>query len=413
MVATYADLLIADTIDAEKRCVSFLEQMRARPMDLPTIAILARAAAPSLIQLASETVDDFLLWPTRESELCERIGRLCVDRPQVGAAEELLPELGLLQLVGRDAAFRRLVEQLPRAAAAEAPIVLYGETGSGKELVARAIHYLSRRRSKPFVAVDCGCLPEALFENELFGHRRGAFTDAHRDKRGLVEIAEGGVLFLDEVDSLPLGVQAKLLRFLQERSYRRLGEARSRRADISVIAAANTNLRDLVERDAFRADLYFRLAVLTLSIPPLRRRRADIPLLARHFLETSLPPRATARRVSPAALAKLSRYHWPGNVRELFNVLHRAAVLSVSDQLGPEHIVFDPGRAPDIDRGWKGQSLNDARDEVVAQFEREYIVALLKQSGGNITQAARAAGKERRSFGRLVKKHGIDPKQVT
>src|SRR5262249_54573809 len=248
-------------------------------------------------------------------------------------------ELAISQVVGDHPSFRRAVHQVRLFAPSEASVLITGETGTGKELFAHAIHTVSRVRGGPFIPVDCGALPENLAENELFGHRRGAFTDAYADQKGLAAMAEGGTLFLDEIDSLSSGNQAKLLRFLQERTYRALGSDRFSKAKVRVIAATNRDIEEAVRSKQFRSDLYFRLSVLRLNLPSLRQRQGDVLLLAEHFLENECEGKRKA--LSAAASRKLESHNWPGNVRELFNVIQRAVVSSTGRLIRPEDIILD------------------------------------------------------------------------
>ena len=247
-----------------------------------------------LLQRASEFLDDFVLWPTSREEIVQRIRRLVTSSGKasdpVGA--RLLQEIGFAQLVGEDPAFLRALEKIPSMADSDLPVLITGETGTGKEFSARAIHHLGKRGNYSFVPVDCGAIPDNVFENEMFGHARGGYTDAQGDQKGLAEIADHGTLFLDEVDSLSLAVQAKMLRFLQERTFKPLGANKFVTVDVHIIAATNQNLEDSVRRGRFRADLYFRLNVLRLWLPPLRERPLDIPALAKHFLQSMGPVRA-------------------------------------------------------------------------------------------------------------------------
>jgi DNA-binding NtrC family response regulator len=267
-------------------------------------------------------------------------------------------------------------------------------------MFARAIHFLSERRNRPFVPVDCAGVPDHLFENELYGHVRGAYTDAHTEQRGLAAMADGGTLFLDEVDSLPLTAQAKLLRFLQERQFKPLGSERFLRTDVKIVAASNRNLEQQVAEKRFRSDLYYRLNVLHLNLPPLQERPRDIALLAQHFLKLYLPP-GVHKSFSQAALNRLSGYGWPGNVRELMNVVQRAIVFSRGLQISGDDISL-PTPEPSASGDFR-----HAREASIQVFERDYIQELLQRNAGNITHAAREAGKERRAFGRLVKKYGL------
>jgi len=288
-------------------------------------------------------------------------------------------------------------------------VLITGETGTGKELFAHAIHSLSDRRNKPFVPLDCGVLPDQLAENELFGHRRGAYTDAHDDQRGLAAMAEGGTLFLDEIDALSLPNQAKLLRFLEEGAYRSLGADRITRSNIRIVAATNRPVEEAVRQKQFRGDLYFRMNVLRLHLPPLRERSGDVALLARHFLQNECCAADVERKsFSASALHKLERHGWPGNVRELFNAVRRAFVCARGRQIMPEDLIPQSADASaEYSEVPLTATFRSAKQRAIESFERMYIEDLLQRHEGNVTRAARDAGKERRSLGRLVKKYGI------
>jgi DNA-binding NtrC family response regulator len=367
--------------------------------------VLPDQADFKLIQLASAVADDFLLWPIRKDELRERLSRILGLQPAhlESIAQRLTIEVGLTQLVGKDPVFVSIINQLPSMAENDVPVLIDGETGTGKDLCAQALHFLSGRRSCPFVPVDCGAIPDHLFENEIFGHVRGAFTDAHDSQSGLAALAERGTLFLDEVDTLSPLNQIKLLRFLQERSYRPLGGQNFQKADVRIIAATNSNLEKCVEKGDFRSDLYFRLNVLRLSLPPLRERRLDIPLLTVSHLQSL---RTSPPSITPSAMRVLQSYDWPGNIRELFNIIHRALIQSEGRLIHARHIDIAPSQ---IAPRSQPASFIEARSHVIESFERRYLKEILARHNGNITQAAREADKERRAFGRLVKKYNIDP----
>jgi two-component system, NtrC family, response regulator GlrR len=310
----------------------------------------------------------------------------------------------LKNLVGRSPVFLQEIKNVPLLARCNATVLITGETGTGKELCARAIHYLSKRTGKPFVGINCGAIPIELVENELFGHERGAFTGAATSQQGLVAEAEGGTLLLDEIDSLPLLAQVKVLRFLQEKEYRPLGSSRTRRANVRLIAATNSNLEQAVKAGRLRDDLYYRLSVMTLRMPPLRERREDIPLLARHFLKKYAEEFETeVDQLSSDALTALMAHHWPGNIRELEHVIERATVFATGKAVTAQDI-----RLAGQDGLPEEQSLQEAKAHVVARFEKTYIQGLLIAHKGNITRAAEAAKKNRRAFFQLIRKHGID-----
>jgi len=399
-------LLIANAVPRSNEAVRFLRWLLEHPIDVPTLAILP-AQDCELLQLAAEAVDDFLLSPVNEEEFLHRFTRLLGPPPraveEVGAS--LAGELALQQMVGKDPVFQHVLVRVATFAGSDAPVLLTGETGTGKELCARIVHLISKRRHGPFIPVECGAVPEHLFENEVFGHSRGAFTDAHVDQKGLVTLAQGGTLLLDEVDALSLPLQAKILRLLQERTYRPLGSEHFRSSNIRIIAATNSNLERLVREKQFREDLFFRLNVLRVHLPTLRQRPEDIALLARHFVkEICATVESQAKVLSPASIRKLEGHDWPGNVRELYNTLQRAVLCTPGTQITSAQIdfcSFDTAAQTSITH-FRGAKLH-----AIEKFEREYVQNVLEKCGGNITRAAQAAGKDRRAFGRLAKKHGF------
>ena len=309
-----------------------------------------------------------------------------------------------MKLVGESPRFLAVMRALVRMARYEIPILIDGETGTGKELAARVVHYQSARTNRPFIPVNCGALPETLVENELFGHERGAFTDARESRPGVIALAEGGTLFLDEIDALSAKAQVALLRFLQDQRYRPLGAVNDRRADVRVIAATNQNLELLVERGEFRSDLFFRIKILFVSLPPLRLRAGDATLLADHFLdECARRFQEPRKQLSPQTRMWLESYHWPGNVRELENLIVRESLMSD----GSELVCVPHASAGVSEAASPAGSYAAAKAAVVADFERRFVRDLLTRSSGNVTRAAAEAGKDRRAFGRLVKKHGL------
>lgn len=386
----------------------FFQRLVKNPVPIPVLAVLPESINPELLQTVAEVTDDFLFSPIREDELGARLSRLLAPCSySEKACQALQSEMGRANLVGKHPSFLRALEQITLFTASNAPVLITGETGTGKDLFARAIHSLSRRKNGPFIPVDCSALPEHLAESELFGHCRGAFTDAHTDRKGLAAIAEGGTLFLDEIDSLSLASQAKLLRFLQEGTYRALGADRFIRANVRIIAASNLCMEECVRERRFRSDLYFRMNVLRLHCPPLRERRADIPLLAKYFLDQQLADVEGSRKVfSSAALRRLQTYGWPGNIRELINTVQRAVVCCPGPQITPAHISF-AGALVESQKSVVGQRFRQAKQCVIEQFEHDYIEELLTKHQGNITRAAQEACKERRAFGKLAKKYGI------
>ena len=320
----------------------------------------------------------------------------------------------MAKLVGEAPSFVNAIKQIPQISRSDAAVLISGETGTGKELVARAIHYTSARAPFPFIPVNCGSLPDTLLEDELFGHERGAFTDARARRPGLIEQASQGTLFLDEVDSLSLKAQVALLRVLQDKKYRAIGSSGERLADVRIVSATNAKLEELVEAGGFRADLFYRLCVFTINLPPLRARKEDIIQLASHFLGKHTPAGQAPMSLSPAACAALIGYNWPGNVRELENAIIRGIHLCQPNPTGSitrEDLGLRPSGAPVADEPatCARASFKELKQALIAAFEQDYLAQLMREYQGNVSRAARSAGKERREFGKLLKKYGLDP----
>ena len=375
------------------------EWLRNGGAQRPTMAVTS-ADSP-----LAELVDDFVL--DRDGvadELRHRAMRLLRGEDLDDIARRLGDELALRQLVGNEPSFLEVLRQIERFAPTDVPVLIVGETGTGKELCARALHQLGLRRKFPFIAADCSAVPEHLFENEMFGHCRGAYTDAAADQKGVVGLCDRGTLFLDEIDSLSLAAQGKLLRFLQEHTYRPLGGEKFLRSDVNVLAATNRDLATMVKEKQFRADLFYRLNVLQIRMPPLRERRGDVMLLARHFLDEAAARQGRRLAFAPSALHKLAAYEWPGNVRELANLVQRAALVAEGTSILPQHVAL-PGQA--IAEELVATGFRVAKRRAIEDFERAYVGQLLAKHDGNISRAAREAGQERRAFGRLAKKYNL------
>ena len=373
----------------------------------PVIVVTDGGEPGSMLELIRLGADDFITPPFRPIDVLPRVWRLLeqIER-QEKLSSAIKEKLGLKHLLGESPAFLAEMKKVPLLSKCDARVLISGETGTGKELFARAIHYLSPRASKPFIPVNCGAIPSELVENELFGHERGAFTGATSSQPGLICEANGGTLFLDEVDCIPILVQVKLLRFLQEREYRPLGSTKIRKADVRVIAATNIDLEGAVRGGRFRRDLYYRLSIIPLKLPPLRERREDIPILAQHFLnEYTKQFRKQMMTFSTDALQRLMLYDWPGNVRELEHVVERAVLLSEDKLIRDVDILL-----PESEPATGAESFQVLKEKFVARFEKNYIKSLLCTYQGNITKAAEAARKNRRAFWQLIRKHQINVK---
>jgi two-component system response regulator AtoC len=385
------------------RLPEVLRSLREMWRSTPIVAAVCNAPhdAAELIECFHAGLDDFFCCPFFAGELVARLRRW-LPLARASQRPAALRQLKLDMLVGESPAFLEAIGWIPRVANSTATVLIGGETGVGKELFARAIHYNGERRSRPFIPINCSAVPDHLFENEVFGHVRGAYTGAGADEKGLLGEAEGGTVFFDEIDTLTPPAQAKLLRLVQDREYRPLGSSKTLVANTRVIAATNSDLRLMVGERRFREDLFHRLNVLYLRVPALRERIADIPLLAAHFLRRYAAQynRGTLR-FSPAALRKMLAYSWPGNVREMEGLLHRAVVFGAGDTVD----------AGDIDLPVSAAALRapaaGAKDDAMGDFERGYLIHLLAEHQGNVSRSARAAGKDRRTFQRLLRKHHI------
>ena len=387
-------------------CVTqVVETLRKATSGRPVVIVVEETDPTNLHELLKAGASDFIVAPLRTVDVLARVMRLLEPVNREKALVDAIKEMqGLKRLIGTSPAFIKEMRKIPLISKCSATVLIQGETGTGKEMCARAIHYLGPQADKPFVPINCGAIPSDLVENELFGHRCGAFTGARTSQPGLIEEANGGTLFLDEVDSLPLLAQVKLLRFLHDGEYRPLGSTKVRRASVRIIAATNTDLEESVARGKMRRDLYYRLNIVPLILPPLRHRAEDVILLAGHFLAKYAAE--FGRQVtdfSPEALRALATHHWPGNVRELEHAVQRAVVLSEQEVIHLSDLSL-----PFEQSNLEHESLQQAKARMVGHFERNYIRSLLAAYKGNITRAAKAAGKNRRAFWELIRKHRID-----
>jgi two-component system, NtrC family, response regulator GlrR len=371
-----------------------------RDFGIPVVLVLLDPQGVPINELLLAGATDFISPPFHAATVLPRIQRAeqlhtqtCDEDPQ-----NLTAELGMM---GKSASFLAEMRKLPAVAQCDVTVLIDGETGTGKELLARAIHTLSPRRRESFVPVDCGAIPQDLAESELFGHEKGSFTGASAKTTGLIRSADRGTLFLDEVDSLSLANQAKFLRFLQCREYRSVGSSTLQHSDVRVISATHTDLRQGVSDGTFREDLFYRLKVVRMRLPPLRDRGEDIVLLAQHFvIKYAERFKRPTRGISRDGIARLLAHRWPGNIREVENVIEAAVALSQGEWIAAGDIAFDGMEAAQ-------DSLREAKARAVQEFERGYIIRLLRTYEGNISEAARAAKKNRRAFWELIRKHKV------
>ncbi|MGR8932250.1 MAG: sigma 54-interacting transcriptional regulator [Gammaproteobacteria bacterium] len=379
---------------------------------------------PVTEELASilNVCDDFCSWRCDESELEFRLNRIVsthhrsVGHDSGSVGNDIWTELSL---IGMSKEFQNVLAIIKKAAKCDAPVLIEGETGCGKEMAARAVHYLSGRKDYPFIPINCGAVPDHLIENELFGHAKGAYTDAKQSYSGAIEQADRGTLFLDEIEALSSKGQVTLLRFIEDKMLKPLGAQNSRRVDVRIVVASNASLTELVERNQFRKDLLYRLNLLYIYLPPLRNRTTDIPHLAAHFMDKYRQLyEHPDKQILPETMRWMNAYHWPGNVRELENFIHRSFLLSEDDHIEAKEPsltcakVQAFSRRKLIDRRLNFEfdaSFSDAKNNVISHFEKQYLSWLISKTNGNVTLAADAAKKERRAMGKLLKKHDINP----
>ena len=381
--------------------LALFDDIRARHPSLPVILLTAHGTIPDAVEATERGVFTYLTKPFDGRGLLDKIAEALSLSAPVHPARQGSLDAWQTKIISRSSRMAEALAEARMVAHSDASVLLRGESGTGKELLAQAIHQASARAGKPFIAVNCGAIPEALLESELFGHVKGAFTDAVSNHKGLFQAADGGTLLLDEIGDMPPALQVKLLRVLQEREVRPVGASQSIPVDVRIISATHRDLDAAMAAGEFRADLYYRLNVVTLSLPPLSERREDIPLLANHFLVT-LAAKYDKRLSSfaPEALKALTTAAWPGNVRQLYNVVEQVCALSTTP-LVPLALVQRALRSPSV------QVLTFA--EAKQRFERDYLVGLLKLTDGNVADAARLADRNRTEFYRLMQKHGLTP----
>ena len=395
-------------------------QIIASILRCPTSPFLLLIAQPitkpdkEIIALCKE----YCIWPCNPLELEFKLGLIKSGNTQDNEyrAELLNTESWMkMNLVGCSASFQKVLAIIKNSACCDAPVLIEGETGTGKEMVSRAIHYLGVRQNHPFIPVNCGAIPDHLVENEFFGHEKGAYTDAIQSQTGLIVQAEGGTLFLDEIEALSVKGQVILLRFIEDHVVKPLGTKHTKVVDVRIIAASNTPLVELVEKQQFRQDLLFRLNLISVSLPPLRERPVDIQQLIEFFMQKYRSQyQQPEKLIDPVTINRLVKHSWPGNVRELENFIHRAFLLSSDSWISQLEALEQYEHSNDIETlscQDFDEPFNEAKAKAIKVFEARYLTRLISNTKGNVTKAASSAQKERRALGKLLKKHHIDPEQ--
>ncbi|MDO8475198.1 MAG: PEP-CTERM-box response regulator transcription factor [Candidatus Rokubacteria bacterium] len=400
------DLGLPPSPDTAEEGLRALEDVLAAAPGAKVIIITGNGDRANAVAAVERGAFDYHLKPVNLDDLRVVLRRAAylrqLERESEEQARQHEKSIRFTDILGSTAKMREIFSLIQRVAKTEATVLCDGESGTGKELVARAIHSHSPRRNGPFVAINCGAIPETLLESELFGHEKGSFTGAHAQRKGKIETATGGTLFLDEITEMSLPLQVKLLRFLQEREIERVGGRELIPIDVRVVAASNQSLEEALQSGRFREDLYYRLSVVTVHLPPLRERGEDVVLLANAFLRRNAQALKRKVRFSPEALEAIVKYLWPGNIRELENKVHRAVIMAASRVIGPGDLDLNPSAVIDT-----LPTLKEARD----QSERRLIVNALVRSRGNISSASRALDISRPTFHDMLAKHSIDAKE--
>jgi DNA-binding NtrC family response regulator len=405
-----ADLVLTDKRLPGMDGVDVVRRLKADHPDLAVVVMTAYGTIESAVDAMRLGAADYLVKPFEAAEVL-MVVRHAIEYQELRAASRATlrrnqEQFTLGNVLARSEAMQEVFELLRSVAEMDTTVLIHGETGAGKELLARSIHFSGPRRDKPFVAVNCAAIPTELFESELFGFRKGAFTSASETRRGFFQMANGGTLLLDEIGEMPLALQSKLLRAIEERRVTPIGADRAVEIDVRFIATTNKDLQAEVERGAFRRDLFYRLSVVPIRVPPLRERPGDIPLLAQHFLEQSARrAKKPVRAIAPAAMQALCRYAWRGNVRELENVIERAVIVAKGDAITD----VDAFLTVDTERSHLDLSLpfRDAKAHVVEAFERAYIAGVLELCGGKLTAAAKHADMDPKNLWEKLVKYGL------
>ncbi|HDD35282.1 MAG TPA: sigma-54-dependent Fis family transcriptional regulator [Candidatus Desulfofervidus auxilii] len=401
------DLAVIDLKLGKKNGIELMESLHRIQPDIPVIILTAYGTIESAVDAMKRGAYSYLTKPFDHRELILQI-KNGIEKASLSKEVKRLKHIveeryEFKNIIGESEKMKKVLELVSRAAEIDSNVYIEGESGTGKELIAKALHLASPRKNGPFVAINCAAIPETLLESELFGFKKGAFTGAFYTKKGIFSQADGGSIFLDEISEMPLSMQAKLLRVIEEKEFYPVGSERSIKVDVRIIAASNKDLEEEVKKGRFRNDLFYRIHVIPIKLPPLRERKEDIPLLAKHFLKKfSEKMKKDIKGFSLGAIKKMMLYNWPGNVRELENMIECAVAMSTKDIITEELILSTQTLKEDIVK-----PLKEAKDE----FEKNYLIQLMEKTRGNITQAAKLAGKYRADFYKLLEKYQINPEK--
>ena len=407
-------LIITDMKMPGMSGLQLLKEIKKLDEGIPVVVMTAYGTIPTAIEAMKAGAHDYVLKPFDMEEM-KTVVEKALEREKLlrrsqYLQEEMEAKYQFDNIVGESSKMKEVFRLISQVAPTKSTVLVSGESGTGKELIARSVHHRSPREDQPFVVVNCAALSENLLESELFGHLKGAFTGAHRDRRGRFTLADGGSIFLDEIGAMSPGLQAKILRVLQEKEFEPVGGTRSIQVDVRIIAATNQDLKMAVEEGSFREDLYYRLNVVPIHLPPLRERKEDIPLLAYHFLRRySQELTKGVSEISPEALELMLEYNWPGNIRELENAIERAMVLSKGNTLSVETLPL-VSSSQEAEVGDENISYQEAKKAVLESFERRFFTRILKEAGGNVSQAARQAQIDRKNLYQKMKELRLNPK---
>ncbi len=411
----HVDVVLTDIRMPDVNGLELLEQLKKLDQQIAVLLMTAYGSIDLAVEALRKGAYDFITKPLDEDRLFYSL-KNCLERQrllkQTATLQEKIREKEELNnFVGSSPALQKVLNTIQLVAKTDMSVLITGESGTGKELAARTIHALSDRRDRQMIAVNCPAIPEAILESELFGYKKGAFTNASQDKKGLFEVAHKSTLFLDEIGDLPLLLQTKLLRVLQEKEIKPLGDNVTRKVDVRIVASTNQDLKSKMAKGEFREDLYFRLSELSIEMPPLRNMKDDIPILANHFLEIYKQQLKRPKKwLSSAAMTKLANAPWKGNVRELQNVIKRSILLSPNDEILPEDIQLESEETECLVKNLDeiiSKPYKDAKSLIMKHFATKYLTTYLEKTRGNVTEAAKISGLERQSFQHLMRKYNI------